>query len=670
MESTTTDPAAAPSVRPWTPRDAEALYRVSEWGQGYFEVSDEGTIRVHPDKSPERFLDLHELVLGLKERGFESPLLIRITDLLDHRMRELRTAFDEAIDQERYDGAYRCVYPIKVNQARHICEEIRDMAAQLDFGLEAGSIPELLAVLTLTAGHNSMPVICNGFKDHDFIEMVLLATKLGRNVVPVVERFKELELLIHHAKLYGVRPRIGVRVKLATTGAGRWEHSAGARGKFGLSVSEILRAIELLRRHDMLDCLELLHCHIGSQVFDIRSIKNAVTELTHVYCGMVKLGAPMGTLDVGGGMGVDYDGTRTASDSSINYTVKEYARDVVYRVRNVCEDVGVPHPDLITESGRALVAYSSVLVCDVLGARQMDADIDMEAIKRLVAAEGDEAPQPLLDLIDVYEAIHDASVVELYHDATHARDEVMSLFGLGYMSLPARAAAEELFWRIGRVLLERAGDELPEELSALPALLGDIYFCNFSLFQSVPDSWGIDQLFPILPIHRLDEEPTRRGILADLTCDSDGKIDRFVDPGEVKTTLELHALKPIENGTSDGSESQPYYLGIFLVGAYQEILGDLHNLLGDTHAVHVHLDDEGAPVLEEIVEGDTVERVLRYVQYDPVNMRKRLRRDVEASTKRGRLTVAEGRHLMAAFDAGLDAYTYLETDGQPPSDLL
>lgn len=526
MDPTTTDSAAAANTRTWTPEESAALYRVSDWGQGYFGVSQGGTVRVFPDKQSERFIDLHELVLGLGERGFETPLLIRVTDLLDHRMRELRLAFDQAIAEEAYGGKYRCVYPIKVNQQRHVCEEIRDMAAKLDFGLEAGSIPELLAVLALTAGHDEMPIVCNGFKDHDFIEMVILATKLGRNVVPVVERFHELELLIRYSKKYAVRPRIGVRAKLTAKGVGRWEHSAGVRGKFGLSVSEILRAVELLRRHEMLDCLELLHCHIGSQIFDIRSIKNAVTELVHVYCGMVKLGAPMGTLDLGGGMGVDYDGSQSPTDSSINYTVREYARDVVYRVQNVCDDAGIPHPDLITESGRALVAYSSVLVCDVLGARRMDADIDLEQIKRLVEEEGEQAPQPLVDLIETYESIHTESVVELFHDASHARYEGMALFGLGYMSLPARAAAEELFWKIGRTLLERAGDNPPEALSELPALLGDIYFCNFSLFQSVPDSWGIDQVFPILPIHRLNEEPTRRGVLADLTCDSDGKIDR------------------------------------------------------------------------------------------------------------------------------------------------
>ncbi len=646
----------------WTPDQAEARYRVREWGQDYFGVSERGTVRVYPDKSPDRFVDLHDMVEGLEARGFRAPLLFRFTDLLQHRMRELRTAFDGAIAEADFGGTYRCVYPIKVNQQRHVCEEIRDTAAALDFGLEAGSIPELLAVLAMTANHNAMPIVCNGFKDENFIEIAVLATKLGRNIVPVVERFHELELLIRYTRHYGVRPRIGLRVKLATRGVGRWEHSAGVRGKFGLSVSEIVRAIEVLEAQDMLECLELLHCHIGSQIFDIRHIKNAVTELAHVYCGMVALGAPMGTLDLGGGMGVDYDGSRSANDSSINYTVQEYARDAVHRIQTVCDDEGVPHPDLITESGRALVAYSSVLVCDVLGARQTDARVDLSAIRELVRREGEDAPQPLLDLIHTHGEVDSASVVELYHDASHARQEALTLFGLGYMSLKARAATEELFWRIGRTLLERAGDDPPDELAELPALLGDIYFCNFSLFQSVPDSWGIDQLFPIVPIHRLDERPTRRGVLADLTCDSDGKIDRFVGPSGVKHTLELHPLRTSRG--ADGEEiTERYYLGFFLVGAYQEILGDLHNLFGDTHAVHVQLGADGTPIIEEIVEGDAVESVLRYVQYNPVEMRKALRRDVERSIREDGLTVSDGRHLLAVIDSGLDGYTYLETGG-------
>ncbi|MEZ4415235.1 MAG: biosynthetic arginine decarboxylase [Gemmatimonadota bacterium] len=661
-ESPAEPETAAPPA--WSTARAEELYRLHLWGKGYVGISARGTVEVYPDKDPARSIDLHEIVLGLEERGFEPPLLIRLSDLLDHRLRELRSAFDDAIRQVEYSGQYTCVYPIKVNQQRHICEEIRDLGSELGFGLEAGSIPELLAVLALTSGHEQMPIICNGFKDHEFIEMVILATKLGRRIVPVVERFHELELIMRYARRYQVRPRIGMRVKLSAKGVGRWEHSAGVRGKFGLSVSEILRGIEKLREHDLLDCLELLHCHIGSQVFDIRSIKNAVSELAHVYCGMVKQGAPMGYLDLGGGMGVDYDGSQSASESSINYTVQEYATDVVYRVQNVCDDAGVPHPHLITESGRALTAYSSVLVCDVLGARRMDARIDLDTIQALVRSEGDEVPQPLLDLLDVYERVSSGGLVELYHDATHAREEAMTLFGLGYTSLPVRAATEELFWAIGRILLDRAGEDLPDELSDLPALLGDIYFCNFSIFQSVPDSWGIDQLFPIVPLHRLDEEPTRRGVLADLTCDSDGKIDRFVDPYEEKRTLELHELREVPSNGNGLPDTEPYYLGIFLVGAYQEILGDLHNLLGDTHAVHVRLDGDGEPVIEEIVEGDTVEEVLRYVQYDPPQMKQALRKDVERAIRDRRLTVQEGRQFLSAYDAGLEGYTYLETDDE------
>ncbi len=649
----------------WTHEDALRLYGMSDWGKGYFGVNARGHVTVMPSKNPAEQIDLFDLVKGLEDRGVYTPVLLRFSGVLEHRLREIRAAFDKAIADHNYQGGYSCVYPIKVNQQRHICEEIAKLGRELRFGLEAGSKPELLAVLALSEGQDEMPIVCNGFKDDEFIETVILATKLGRNIIPVVEKFSELELIVKHAERYNVRPKIGIRVKLGSRGAGRWESSAGARSKFGLFVTEVLEALEYLKARGMADCLNLLHCHVGSQLYDIRHLKNAVNELTHVYAELVRLGAGMKLIDVGGGMGVDYDGSQSAWNSSINYTVEEYAADVVHRIKTVCDDAGVPHPTILSESGRAMVAYGSVLVLNVLGKSSFAAEPEMARIKADLAAEK-EPPQPVLDLIDAYERINDRSLLEAYHDALQARDEAMSLFSLGYMSLPMRAASERLFWSIGRKVLDlcaRRG-ELPDEIEHLPETLSDIYFCNFSLFQSMPDSWAIDQLFPICPIHRLDEEPTRRGIMADITCDSDGKVDNFVDKRIEKKALELHELKP----------GEPYYLGVFLLGAYQEILGDLHNLLGDTHAVHVsyrapgpgengHGGNGAAPEtwsIDEVIEGDTVKEVLSYVQYDDEDMRRAMRREVERSIKANRLTPAEGKSFLAFYERGLDGYTYLE----------
>ncbi len=644
----------------WTTEDSARLYGMADWGKGYFGVNPNGHVTVLPSKNPSEQIDLLDLVNGLADRGVHAPVLVRFSGILEHRLREVRGAFDKAIAENQYGGQYHCVYPIKVNQQRHVCEEIAKIGRELKFGLEAGSKPELLAVLALTEGQDEMPIVCNGFKDDEFIETVVLATKLGRNIIPVVEKFSELELIVRHAERYGVRPKIGVRVKLSSRGAGRWEASAGARSKFGLFVTEVLEALEYLKARGMADCLNMLHCHVGSQLFDIRHLKNAVNELTHIYTELVRLGAGMRMLDIGGGMGVDYDGSQSAWTSSINYTVDEYAADVVYRIKTVCDDAGVPHPTILSESGRAMVAYNSVLVLNVLGKSQFSVEPDMERIKSDLAAEK-EPPQPVLDLMDAYERLADRNAVEVYHDAMQARDEAMSLFSLGYMSLPMRAASERLFWSIGRKVLDICGKkgEVPEEFEALPEILSDIYFCNFSLFQSMPDSWAIDQLFPICPIHRLNEEPSRRGVLADITCDSDGKIDNFVDKRIEKKALELHDLR----------SGEPYYLGVFLLGAYQEILGDLHNLLGDTHAVHVSYNPEGGAndgpdggnwSIDEVIEGDTVKEVLGYVQYDDQDMRRAVRRDIERAIKFNRLTVSEGKSLLSFYESGLDGYTYLE----------
>jgi arginine decarboxylase len=658
-----TDPSAHPAEpRPWTVQDSADLYGLELWGAGYFSVSERGTVHVNPEGTPGHGIDLLEVVQGLEVRDFVPPLVIRFDGILEHRMGHLRRAFDDAMADGEYDGRYTCVYPIKVNQQRHICEEIRDLGSRLGFGIEAGSKPELLAGLALTEGLNQMPFICNGFKDREFIETVILAAKMGRNILPVAEQFHELELIVQVARDHAVTPRFGVRAKLASGGIGRWASSVGVRGKFGLSVSEILAAVEYLKEEGLLDGLRMLHCHIGSQIFDIRTLKYAVNELTHLYVEMVKLGAPLGTLDLGGGLGVDYDGSQSASQSSVNYTLEQYATDVVHRVKAICDDAGVPHPDLITESGRALVAHSGVLVFQVLGARVFPDEPDPELVERALDLDEDEIPQPLLDLVEAYDRLGDpeADPAEIYHDAEHALAEAMSLFNLGYTGIVTRAATEELYWAIGNQILRRFGDELPEELGELPDQLGDIYFCNFSLFQSLIDAWAIEQVFPVMPIHRLGEEPTRRGILADITCDSDGKLDRFPGSGEPETTLRLHPLRRGEPNGGPSGDLEPYYLAVFLTGAYQETLGDLHNLFGDTHAAHVVLDEDGQWYLDEVVEGDTVREVLKYVQFDPDTMRRKLRREIEGAVATKQLTLEEAVSMRRFLDQGLDGYTYLE----------
>ncbi|NOZ93597.1 MAG: biosynthetic arginine decarboxylase [Acidobacteria bacterium] len=638
----------------WMPRDAADLYGIESWGKGYFRVGPGGTVEVLPGQQPDGAVDLLEIVEGLRGRGIDPPVLLRFRGILDHRIRSLAEAFDEAITEHEYRGRYFCAYPIKVNQQRHVVEEIRRFGSQLGFGLEVGSKPELLAVLGLeSAGGRNTPIICNGFKDSEFIETVVLAAKLGRNIIPVVEKFSELELIARHAERYGVRPAIGVRVKLASRGAGRWEDSGGLRSKFGLHVTELLEALRYLEERGLKDRLELLHCHVGSQVLSIRSIKNAISELAQVYAELCRLGAGLRYIDIGGGLGVDYDGSQSGSDSSINYTLSEYAADVVYRVGSVCDEAGLPHPSIVSESGRALVAYHSVLVFDVKAATGFDGFRAPVSIEE-AAAEGDPEAfsQPLWDLYAAHELIADGDVDEALHDAVQAYEEILHLFKLGYLGLEERSLAERVFWTIGREALRQLGpdEDPPAELSGLEALLSDIYFGNFSIFQSLPDSWAIGQLFPIMPIHRLDERPGRRAILADMTCDSEGKVTRFVTGEGLQPTLPVHALRP----------GEPYYLGAFLVGAYQEILGDLHNLFGDTHALHIGTDEEGRWTIEELIEGDTVREVLRYVQFDPDALLASFRRDVERAMREGRLALHEGRQLVRFYQEGLNGYTYLE----------
>ncbi|GAB4387035.1 MAG: biosynthetic arginine decarboxylase [Phycisphaerales bacterium] len=656
----TTAPHQAKADSGWSVADSAETYAISEWGQGYFAASEAGTVVVRPDRDPARQIDLHELVEGLRLRGIHTPVLLRFSDLLDSRLRELKDAFEQAIRDNEYQGSYACVYPIKVNQQRALCEEIRDFGGALGFGLEAGSKPELLAVLGLTENRPNMPIICNGFKDDEYVETVVLATKLGRRIIPVVEQAIELDRIIEQAERYDVRPQIGVRIKPSARGAGRWESSGGMRSKFGLQVSEVLSAIEKLRSRDMLDCLRLVHFHVGSQICDIRMLKNAISELAHTYAELRRLGASsLEMVDIGGGLGVDYDGSQSSWASSVNYSMREYASDVVYRIKAACDDAKQPHPMIISESGRAMAAYSSVLVVDVLGRTEFPSDPDMEWIRRTIESEqssGQEIPQPVIDLINAYESFNGHEPLEIYHDATTAREEAIALFGMGYMSLPMRAVTERLFWAIGKRVIDFAQADpqsaISDQIGELPEMLSDIYFCNFSLFQSLPDSWAIDQLFPICPIHRLDEKPLRRGILADITCDSDGQISKFcsIQGEEALKTLALHDLR----------DGEPYYLGFFLVGAYQEVLGDLHNLFGDTHAVHVMLEDDGTWSIGEVIEGDTVREVLSYLQFDPGDLRRAMRRDAERAVREGRMSVKESRALLSFYENGLEGYTYLE----------
>jgi arginine decarboxylase len=637
-------PQALKNMESWKVSDSIDTYNIRLWGNGYFDINDAGNIEVRPHKRKTEAIDLLELVESLKRRGLDPPLLIRFPGILEHRIRDIREAFSRAIRDYEYQNDYTCIYPIKVNQQRHIVEEYLEFSRKYNFGIEAGSKPELLAVLAMTGGSET-PIVCNGFKDDEFIELVVLASKMGKDITPIVEKFSELRLIVKYSQLHGCRPKIGVRVKLAARGSGRWELSAGVRSKFGLTLPEILHAVEYLKEHDMLDCLQMLHFHMGSQITNIRFVKTALTEAGRIYVELARLGANMRYIDVGGGLGIDYDGSQTNFDSSMNYTLQEYANDVVFRIKSICDEAGVPHPRILSESGRALVSYNSLLVFNVLGASSFRDMPVPDAIP-------EDAPDPVRDLREIYQSLGKKNYIEHYHDALQAREECVNLFNLGYLTLDLRAMADSLFWAIClRVqdLIDEA-KYAPDDFEGIEELLSDTYFCNFSVFQSMPDSWAISQLFPIMPIHRLKEEPTRRGVLADITCDSDGKVDKFVDLKDVRKTLELHNFLP----------DRPYYLGAFLIGAYQEILGDLHNLLGDTNAVHVSIDEEGEVIIDHVIKGDTVREVLSYVQYEPKVLLDTMRQSVERAVRTRLITVEESALMMRYFEDGLDGYTYLE----------
>ncbi len=627
----------------WSVTDASELYDVEAWGKGYFSVGANGHLWVRPGKDPARSIDLKQLVDTLVMRGINLPILVRFGEILKHRIGELNQAFRSAINENGYKGEYCCVFPIKVNQQRQVVEEVFEFGKAYKFGLEAGSKPELLVVLGLA--DNQTPIICNGFKDEEYIELAMMGCKIGRRITPVVEKFTELDLIIKHAKKLGVKPSIGIRVKLAAKGSGRWKSSGGYRSKFGLTVSEALKALERLKSEGMEDCLELLHFHLGSQITNIRQIKQAVIEAARVYVELKRSGAGLRYLDVGGGLGIDYDGSQTDFESSVNYSLEEYAGDVVHHIQNVCDDAEVPHPTIISESGRAAVAYHSCLLFNVLGVTGFG-DHDVPSEPR------EDFEQPLIDLVQTYKSLTARNLLESHHDSQQSLDSALNMFSLGFLSLEQRSLAENLYWNISRRILQigKQLDYFPEELEGLESLLSDTFFCNFSLFQSMPDSWAIKQLFPVMPIHRLDEKPTRHAVLGDISCDSDGKIDRFIDRRDVKHTLELHQFT-----------GQDYFLGAFLVGAYQEILGDLHNLLGDTNAVHVNLTETGEIQLDHVIQGDTVREVLEYVQFDWKQLVESYRKDLEIAVREGKLGYEEaGRHLRF-YEEGMHGYTYLES---------
>ncbi|MBE9080253.1 biosynthetic arginine decarboxylase [Romeria aff. gracilis LEGE 07310] len=636
--------AAEPSTAAastWTIEDSEELYRIRGWGEPYFSINAAGHITVSPQGDRGGSLDLYELVEALRQRDLELPLLLRFSDILKDRIERLNACFAKAIARYSYAGTYRGVFPVKCNQQRHLIEDLVRFGQPFQFGLEAGSKPELLIALA-TLNTPGALLICNGYKDEGYIETAMLGQRLGQQPFIVLEQLDEVDTVIQTSQRLGIQPLLGVRAKLSTRGVGRWSDSAGDRAKFGLSIADILTVVERLRAAGMLSCLRLLHFHIGSQVSAISAIKDALREACQIYVELAKLGAPMGYLDVGGGLGVDYDGSKTNFHASKNYSTQNYANDVVAEVKEACAARDLPVPTLISESGRAVASHQSVLIFDVLGTSEATQS----------------TPEPLQpgehalvrELYEIYESTHANNYQEAYNDALQFKEEAASLFDFGYLSLTERARIERLFWACCRQIVEivRQEDYVPDELEDLEKSMASIYYVNLSVFQSAPDSWAIDQLFPILPIHRLNEEPTSRATLADLTCDSDGKINQFIDLRGVKDVLELHNYIP----------GQPYYLGLFLGGAYQEIMGSLHNLFGQTNTVHIQLTPKGYQI-EHVVKGDTMAQVLSYVEYSAEDLLEQIRRRSEQALQNRDISLDEARLLQKNYQNSLNHYTYL-----------
>jgi len=629
-------------VRKWRIEDSAELYNINGWGVDYFSINEKGNVIVTP-KGGSYSVDLKELMDELMVRDVSNPVLIRFPDILDNRIKTISNCFKAAAEEYQYQAQNFIIYPIKVNQMRQVVEEIVSHGKKFNIGLEAGSKPELHAVLAINTETDSL-IICNGYKDEDYIELALLAQKMGKRIFIVVEKLNELKLIATVAKRLKIKPNIGVRVKLASSGSGKWEDSGGDSSKFGLTSSELLEAIEFLEKSKMKECLKLIHFHIGSQVTKIRRIKTALREAAQFYVQLYKLGFSLEFVDIGGGLGVDYDGTKSSmSESSVNYSIQEYVNDSVSHFVDAADKEGIPHPNIITESGRSLTAHHSILVFEVLEATSppvwKDEDEILEDDHELVQ-----------EINDLWNKLNQTRMLETWHDVLQIREEALDRFSLGVLDLVTRAKVERLFWSVASEIHQMAVStkHAPDEFRNMSKILSDKYFCNFSLFQSLPDSWAIDQIFPIMPIHRLDEKPTRNATLQDITCDSDGKIDNFIATRNISHYLPVHSLKSRE----------PYYIGVFLVGAYQEILGDLHNLFGDTNAVHVSVSQDGYEI-EQVIDGESVADVLEYVQFNPKKLVRTVETWVTTSVKNGKITAEEGKEFLSTYRSGLYGYTYL-----------
>src|SRR3954466_12896818 len=634
----------------WDIPAARNLYNINRWGAKYFDINDAGHVVAKPLQDAGASVDITDVIEEARGRNLKFPLLIRFQDILRHRVESINLAFRNSISEYTYQGKYRGVFPIKVNQLREVVEEILDAGKPFDFGLEVGSKPELFAGLAMQSQMGSL-IICNGYKDSSFIRMALLGTKLGKKVIMVVEKLEELRQIIAISKQIGVEPLIGIRARLLSKGGGKWAESAGENAKFGLSTAELLAATEMLRAENLGHCFRLLHFHIGSQVPDILIVKRAVQEAARFYAKLHKMGFAIESLDVGGGLGVDYDGSGSAFDSSTNYTLQEYANDIVYYVADVCNTEKVPHPDIISESGRAVVAHHSVLIVEVFGAiAKVRAENGMQY--------GENEHALVKELLDIRKNLPKLNKLEAYHDALERKEDAQHMFTLGMLDLPEKAKIENLYWEISAEVVNSFKGQayIPEEIRKLEDSLGDQYLCNFSVFQSLLDHWALGQLFPIMPVNRLTERPVREATLVDITCDSDGQINKFIDLRDVRDTLPLHPLNKNGNG---GTE--PYYLGFFLMGAYQDIMGDLHNLFGRVNEVHVFLDpDEAAGYyVEEVIEGTTICQALTSVQYDENELKRQMKTQVDEAIKSDRLKPSEAMRLLDDYEKGLKEYTYL-----------
>ena len=630
-------------MKKWTIEDSKELYNINGWGVSYFGINNKGDVYVSPCKNNAQ-IDLREVMDELALRDVTPPVLLRFPDILDNRIEKTASCFQQAKEEYDYKGENFIIYPIKVNQIQPVVEEIISHGRKFNLGLEAGSKPELHAVIAVQCQSDSL-IICNGYKDQAYIELALLAQKMGKRIFIVVEKLNELETIAKVAKKLNVKPNLGIRIKLASSGSGKWEESGGDASKFGLTSAELLQALDILKQKGMQECLRLIHFHIGSQITKIRRIQTALREAAQFYINLHKMGYDVEFVDCGGGLGVDYDGTRSSnSESSVNYCIPEFVNDCIYTFVEAADKNGIRHPNIITESGRSLTAHHSVLVIDVLETASLP-----EMPEEFEAKANDH--QLVKDLYEIWDNLNPRTMLEDWHDAEQIRDEALELFSHGIVDLKTRAEIERMYWSVAHEInaLAKSMKHVPEELKNLDKLLADKYFCNFSLFQSLPDSWAIDQLFPIMPIQRLNERPTRHATLQDITCDSDGKISNFVADGHIKHVLPIHALRKNEN----------YYLGVFLIGAYQEILGDMHNLFGDTNAVHISVKD-GKYHIDQIIDGETVEEVLDYVQYNPKKLVRQLETWVTKSVKEGKISLEEGKEFLGTYRSGLYGYTYLE----------